>query len=295
LCGISVIDWILTSQALASVCSLPRAWSGWQAVGGMAVGTRAKPEVRREDNGHRLSPDQMRQVGVVLCTADLMAVGYTYCLKVQRLLDVLNKGLDQGPATSQTSVRVVVGRDFVPLTYAKIRLRTGEQKYMASMHVRKANILFVAEISGGQPDVGGIRDLMRVTKKPVPTEVHVPPYHLLGQMHAEIWEQLADHLEGHDKFLPLTSVSVTPELIGVEAGFDFAAVNKDRVAYIRESNGSAAAFETAGSRKGKKRKPETPAATGCLQCGYPVAQSLRWPTYSSDGALLCRACKAPLS
>jgi hypothetical protein len=261
----------------------------------VAVGTRAKPEVRREDNGHRLSPDQMRQVGVVVCTPDLMAVGYTCCLKMQRLLDVLNKGLDQGPAASQTSVRVVAGRDFVPLTYAKIRLRTGEQKYMASTHVRKANVLFVAEISGGQPDVGGIRDLMKVTKKPVSTEVHVPPYHLVGQMHAEIWEQLADHLEGHDKFLPLTDVGVAPELIGVESRFDFVAVNKDRAAYIRESNGSASVFETASSRKRKKRKLETPAATGCLQCGYPVAQSLRWPTYSSDGALLCRACKAPLS
>lgn len=259
------------------------------------MGTRAKPEVRREDNCRRLSLDETRQVGVVVCTADLIAVGYTYCLRVQRLLDVLNKGLEQGPATSQTSVRVVVGRDFMPLTYAKIRLRTGEQKYMASTHVRKASILFVAEISGGQPDAGGIRDLMKVTKKPVPTEVHIPPYHLLGRMHAEIWEQLADHLEGHDKFLPLTGVSVTPELIGVESSFDFAAVNKDRVAYIREFNGSAPSFETASSRKGRKRKPETPAATGCLQCGYPVAQSLRWPTYSCDGALLCRACKSPLS
>ncbi len=230
-----------------------------------------------------------------MCTPDLTAVGYSYCLNAQRLLDVLNKGLDQGTATSQTSVRVVVGKDFVPLTYAKIRLRTGEQKYMASTHVRKGNILFVAEISGGQPDAGGIRDLMKATRQPVLTEVHVPPYHLVGQMHAEIWEQLADHLEGHDKFLPLTNVGVAPELVGVESRFDFVAVNKDRVAYIRESNGSTSAFETESSSKRKKRKPETPAATGCLQCGYPVAQSLRWPTYSADGALLCRACKAPLS
>lgn len=272
-----------------------RTRSGCRACGGLMMGTSTKPEVDREDNGHRASADQMRQVGVVVCTPDLTAVGYTYCLSAQRLLDVLNKGLDQGPAPSQTSVRVVVGRDFVPLTYAKVRLRTGDQRYMASTHVRKASILFVAEISGGQPDAGGISELMKITKKPVSAEVHVPPYHLVGQMHAEIWEQLADHLEGHDKFLPLTKVSLTPDLVGVESRFDFVAVNKDRVAYVRESNGSTSAFETERSRKRRKRKPEAPGATGCLQCGYPVAQSLRWPTYSSDGGLLCRACRAPLS
>ncbi len=259
------------------------------------MGTRAKPEARREDNGRRLSLDERRQVGVVVCTADLTAVGYTYCLKAQRLLDVLNKGLDHGLPNSETTVRVVVGKDFVPLTYTKVRLRTGEQKYMASTHVRKANVLFVAEISGGQPEAGGIRDLIKVTKKRVRTEVHVPPYHLVGEMHAEIWEQLADHLEGHDKFLPLTSVGVAPELIGVESEFDFVAVNKDRVAYIRESNGSTSDFEALGATKRKKRKPDASTAVGCLECGYPVTQSLRWPTYSKDGALLCRACRAPLS
>jgi hypothetical protein len=237
----------------------------------------------------------MRQVGVVVCTRDLTAVGYTHCLSMQRLLDVLNKGLDHGPAANHSSVRVVVGREFLPLAYTKVRLPGGEHRYMESTHVRKANILFVAEISGGQPDDGGIRDLMKVTKKRVRTEVNVPPYHLVGEMHAEIWEQLADHLEGHDKFLPLTNVGVAPELVGVESRFDFVAVNKDRVAYIRESVGSTAALETERSRKRKKRKPEAPAATGCLECGYPVGQSLRWPTYSRDGTLLCRACRAPLS
>lgn len=232
-------------------------------------------------------------MGVVVCTADFTAVGYTYCLQAQRLLDVLNKGLDQGLASNQTNLRVVVGKDFVPMTDAKVLFRPGEQKYMASIHMRKASILFVAEISGGRPETAGIRQLMKVTKKPVSTEVRVPPYHLVGQMHAEIWEQLADHLEGHDKFLPLTNASVTPKLVNVESRFDFVAINKDQVLYIKECSGSTSALVSKNDQRQKRQKPQA-VNGGCLECGYPVVQSLRWPTYAGDGTLLCRACKSPL-
>lgn len=232
-------------------------------------------------------------MGVAVCTGDFTAVGYTYCLQGQRLLDVLNRGLDQGLASNQASLRVVVGKDFVPMTDAKILFRTGDQKYLASTHIRKATILFVAEISGGQPETAGIRDLMKVTKKPVSTEVRVPPYYLTGQMHSEIWEQLADHLEGHDKFLPLTNAGVTPKLINVESSFDFVAINKDQVVYIKECNGPTPAVVSKKDQRQKKQKPQA-VNGGCLQCGYPVFQSLRWRTYAGDGTLLCRACKSPL-
>ncbi len=190
---------------------------------------------------------------MVVCTPELTAVGYTYCLHAQRLLDVLNKGLDRGLAHHQASVRVVIGKDFVPLMEVKILFRAGGQKYVASTHIRKANILFVAEISGGQPEASGVRELMKVTKKPVGTEAHVPPYHLVGQMHAEIWEQLADHLEGQDKFLPLTNVRVAPKLVNVESNFDFVAVNKDRVVYIGESKGLTPEAVPAEGERPKKR------------------------------------------
>ncbi len=210
-------------------------------------------ESQSKDNGHRWKDDEVRRVGVAVCTAELTAVGYTYCLQVQRLLDVLNKGLDDGAARSQASVRVVVGKDFVPLMEAKIVFRTGEQRYVASTNIRKASILFVAEISGGQPETTSVRELLKVTKRPVATDVHVPPYHLAGRMYAEIWEQLTDHLEGHDRFLPLTDVAVMPKLVNVESRFDFVAVNKDRVVYIGESAGPSSEVAPVGAETRKKR------------------------------------------
>lgn len=191
---------------------------------------------------------------MVVCTPELTAVGYTYCLHAQRLLDVLNKGLDQGLAHHQASVRVVTGKDFLPLKEVRILFRAGgQQKYVASTHIRKANILFVAEISGGQPEASSVRELMKVTKKPVGTEAYVPPYHLVGQMHAEIWEQLADHLEGQDKFLPLSNVRLMPKLVEVESSFDFVAVNKDRVLYIGQSTGLTPEVVPPEAQRPKKR------------------------------------------
>ena len=210
-------------------------------------------ESRSRSNGHRWKDDEVRRVGVAVCTAELTAVGYTYCLQAQRLLDVLNKGLDDGAARSQASVRAVIGKDFVPLMEAKIVFRTGVQRYVASTNIRKANILFVAEISGGQPEASSVRELLKVTKKPVATDVHVPPYHLVGRMHAEIWEQLTDHLEGHDRFLPLTDVGVMPKLVNVESRFDFVAINKDRVVYIGESAGPDSEPVSAEVESQKKR------------------------------------------
>src|SRR5512139_281823 len=168
--------------------------SRWAACGRVLMETDVTPESGRHGGGHRWTEAEVRRAGVVVCTPELTAIGYTYCLHTQRLLDVLNKGLDKGLAHHQASVRVVTGKDFLPLKEARIIYRAGGQKYMPSTHIRKANILFVAEISGGQPETSSVRELMKVTKKAVGTEAYVPPYHLIGQMHAEIWEQLADHL-----------------------------------------------------------------------------------------------------
>lgn len=250
------------------------------------------PESSRQNDGHHWSDDQVSPAGVAVCTPNLTAIGYTYRLHDQRLLDVLNKGLDQGPAASSSQSRMVDSEEFLLLTDVRVSFPRGGQKHLASTHIRKANILFVAELSGGQPETG-ITELMKVAKKPVETEVHMPPYDLVGQMHAEIWEQLADHLEGRDRFLPLTNVSITPELLNIESRFDFVAVNKDQVVYVRESTNLTPEFAPAEDERQKNPKPETTNGK-CLECGYPLSQSLRWRTYSGSGALLCRACKSPL-
>lgn len=257
------------------------------------MGTRATPEASRQNGGHSRSDDQVRPAGVAVCTPNLIAIGYIYRPHDQRLLDVLNKGLDRSPVADSPQSRMVNAKDFVFLRDVKVSFPKGGQKHLASTHIRKANILFVAEISGGQPETGAA-ELMKVTKKSVGTEVHVPPYDLVGQMHAEIWEQLADHLEGHNRFLPLTNVSITPELLNIESRFDFVAVNKDQIVYVREFTDLIPQSAPAETERRKKRKPETTNGE-CLECGYPVVQSLRWRTYSRSGALLCRACKSPLS
>jgi len=227
-----------------------------------------------------------------VCTPNLTAIGYTYRLRDQRLLDVLNRGLDRGHAADSSQPHMVDSEDFLLLTDVRVSFPRGGQKHLASTHIRKANILFVAELSGGQPETG-VTELMKVAKKSVETEVHIPPYDLVGQMHAEIWEQLADHLEGRDRFLPLTNVGITPEVVNIESRFDFVAINKDQVVYVRESADLTPAFASAEAEKQHQSKPE--ATNGkCLECGYPVSQSIRWPTYSGSGTLLCRACKSPL-
>jgi hypothetical protein len=220
------------------------------------MGIRAMPESSRQNGGHRWSDDQVSPAGVAVCTPNLTAIGYTYRLRDQRLLDVLNRGLDRGHAADLSQPHMVDSEDFLLLTDVRVSFPRGGQKHLASTHIRKANILFVAELSGGQPETG-VTELMKVAKKSVETEVHIPPYDLVGQMHAEIWEQLADHLEGHDRFLPLTNVSITPEIVNIESRFDFVAINKDQVVFVRESTGLTPAFASAQAERRKKRKPET--------------------------------------
>ena len=65
----------------------------------------------------------------------------------------------------------------------------------------------------------------------------MPPYILKGKMYAEVWQELLQALDRDERFLPLTSVTVWPELANGESRFDFVAVNKDQVVYLGESPG----------------------------------------------------------
>lgn len=176
---------------------------------------------------------RLSKVPVVVCTISGTYSGLTYRLADQRLLDALNRGF------SFRALRMA--KDFVPLTDVQAYFPTGTRVQMASRYrstyVRKANILFVGEVSRQQIEMAA--DKRRVprarAKKTIAAEIHISPYVLKGQMYAEVWQELLHALDGNDRFLPLTNVTVWPELPAGEAHFDFVAVNKDQVVYLGES------------------------------------------------------------
>jgi len=283
---------------------------------------------------HWWSNDKLIPVKVVVCTPDSTATGYTYRLQHQRLLDALNKGFDNGLVLYNSStIGKAVGKDFVPLTDVKISVPGGSQQYLASTNINKANILFIAEIDMGQPrkaDNGKL--LMKVTKRPVAAEVHMPPYELVGKMHAEIWERLKNTLKGDERFLPLTDVEITPHFFNGNSRFDFVAINKDKVVHVGEPAGLNAGLasaegspikglrryltgklhsadrrlenvekwidlqlQEAEAQKTQEPEPPEPKDDVCSRCGYPLRRSLKWGLRSQTGIPLCRACRSPLA
>lgn len=194
---------------------------------------RITPE--RPLGGWQADP-RLTKVPVVVCTISGTYSGLTYRLSDQRLLDALNEGF------SSRALRM--GRDFVPLTEVQAYFPTGTRVQIASRYkstyVRKTNIFFVGELSERQSDAAAESGEKRRTprsraKKTIDAEIHISPYVLKGRMYAEVWQELLHALDGEAKFLPLTNVSVWPELPDGEARFDFVAVNKDQVVYLGES------------------------------------------------------------
>lgn len=177
-----------------------------------------------QDNG------KLKQVKVVVCTAGCIFIGHTYRLRQQRLLDALNKGFVTG--------RLQVGIDFLPLTEVEVFFPDKRKEYMASTYIRKANILFVGEKSGGQPEASDVKGSPKIypvrEKKPIGAKVSMPLHTLIGRMHGEMWHELLDTLNREEMFLPLTNVDISPEVGSGESSFDFVAVNKDRIIYVGE-------------------------------------------------------------
>ena len=193
-------------------------------------------QVRPEKSGVGWQGDpRLSKAPVVVCTISGTYSGLTYRLADQRLLDALNEGF--------YSKALRMGRDFVPLTDVQACFPTGTRAQMASRYrstyIRKANIFFVGELSRRQSETEvesrqKQRALRTRAKKTIDAEIHISPYILKGQMYAEVWQELLHALDGDAKFLPLTNVTVWPELPSGEARFDFVAVNKDQVVYLGE-------------------------------------------------------------
>jgi hypothetical protein len=173
---------------------------------------------------------KLKQVNLVVFTETHNLTGNTYCMKHQRLLDVLNQ--DFIPNS------LPIGKEFMPLTQVEVSFPRRKSEFMASIYVRKANILFVGENIEHQPEAPKAEDRARNyrvrAKKFIEAEIHMPLYKLMGQMYFEVWQKLLDALDRADKFIPLTNVRIYPEQENTVFRFDFAAVNRDKIIYLGE-------------------------------------------------------------
>ena len=173
------------------------------------------------------SDPDLRRVDVIVCTVAGTFVGHTYRSSRLRLLDALNKGFAARGAR--------IGMDYIPMTEVEMYLPEGGKQPMASVHIRKTNVVFVCEKGGGQPDAdAGKGAKVIVAKKPVGAKVYVAPYILVGRLHSAAWAELVTSLHHEEAFIPLTNVQLSPALPTGEVKFDFVAVNKDQVVYVGE-------------------------------------------------------------
>ena len=200
--------------------------------------------------GNWLGDPKLRQVDVVVCTADCTLEGTTYRMQEQRLLDSLCGGFAAGVYR--------LGRDFLPLTEVRVHLPRGKKESTAYSFVMKPSILFVAERNGGQEEMDRLERARKwgmKVKMPLLTKVWIPPYTLVGRMHAAMWQELAHILDVEEMFLPMTSVVVTPALPTGESTFNFVAVNRARIVRVGDPpRGS----ETAKPKRRSNARPRKP-------------------------------------
>jgi len=197
--------------------------------------------------------DGLRWVDAVVVILGCTLAATTHRMHRQRLLDVLNHNL---LANSRR-----IGKEFVPLTEVEAFFSTGEKEHLASTHINKSSILFVAERSGGQPDRGGVpqaeANLLRV-KKALPARVDIPPYVLVGKMYAESEQGLVHVIDGEEMFLPMTDVFISPALPTGEWKFGFVAINKHQIIRVEESP-EVPKMPVPAVRKVRRRKPRASA------------------------------------
>ena len=184
-----------------------------------------------QTNGSLEGNANLKQIKVVACTEICTLTGYTYCLKHQRLLDVLNKDF--------VSSSLPIGKDFMLLTDAELSFPNREVESMSSIYVRKSSILFVGEKNGHETEKPEVEDKPKMylakAKSPIEVEIHMTSYILTGQVYAQAWQKLLDAVDRADQFIPLTDVEIYPPLDNATSAFDFVAVNRDKIIYVCES------------------------------------------------------------
>jgi hypothetical protein len=176
-----------------------------------------------------------KQYEIMVCTGELIFRGMFKCNVSQRLIDALNEGVRESPLS-----KVV---DFLPLQGVTMTDISGRIKKFQQIYVAKNNIIFIAQVSS---EVKGkkLNAYPYRRKQPVgvtiytaqfyQAQVYASPYVLKGQIYVETWGQVADTIESKERFLPLTAVQVDPAPPGGGTGFDFVAINRERIISICE-------------------------------------------------------------
>jgi len=169
-------------------------------------------------------------VKVQIYTPTHICIGSVYCPRQQRLLDMLN-GI---PTTAS------INDEFMPVSEAEIHYPDGTEAAVPSVHINKANILFIREVEDGQAQgLGG-----KVGHKPYPylpkpitkaVKLQMPLYTLAGQIRCSERTQVSDVLNSEDRFLALTDVEICPLPGSSESGVSFLAVNKGQILSLAEN------------------------------------------------------------
>ena len=230
-------------------------------------------ESPRDNDGNSWIDLSLTPVNVVVCILECTLSGTTFRMHQQRLLDVLHSRL---LANSHQ-----LGKEFMPLTDVDLFFGSGEEEHLNSTHVNKWSILFVAERSGGQPSTSSLPETDRPSfrpKKAVSARLRIPPYDLVGKMHADPGLALVHVLDGGEMFLPMTDVIITPPLLTGEWRFGFVAVNKHQIARIEEWSGvpqmPAMFAPTVRHRKQRAAKqPRKRSRTAAKSTSSPAAKS----------------------
>jgi hypothetical protein len=234
---------------------------------------RTELESAGRADGNWWDDTKLKRVDAVVVILGCTLAATTYRTQHQRLLDVLNRSF---VANSHR-----IGKEFVPLTEVEAFFSTGEKESLASTHINKSSILFIAERRGGRPDRSGVPEaeanLLRA-KKALHARVDIPPYILVGKMHADLQQGLVHVIDGEDVFLPMTDVSISPALPTGESQFSFVAINKHQIIRVEESL-NMPKKPVPAVRKVRRRKPKAAAS------GYNSAKS---PARKTDSPVLSR-------
>ena len=182
--------------------------------------------------------DKEKWAKVQIYTPTHTCTGYVYCPCQQRLLDALN-GIP---------IRASFNYKFLPVSEAEIRYPDGKEETVQSVHINKANILFVREVEDGQTQgLGGQvghKVYPYVPKPSVAVKLCMPLYTMTGQMHCTERRRVADVLNSEQRFIALTNVEICPLAGKSESGVSFVAVNKEQILSLAEEPSPMEVVET---------------------------------------------------
>jgi len=172
--------------------------------------------------------DGEKWVKVQIYMATHTLTGYVYCPRQQRLLDMLN-GIPIRISSDYDGFLLVSDPDIYP--------PDGKRAMVQSIHINKANILFIKEIGGERKGVGGEvgqKVYPYVAKAFTAVKLYMPSYTLAGQMRLSERTHIQDVLNSQPRFLALTSAELCPSAGKSETGISFVAVNKEQIILLEE-------------------------------------------------------------